>query len=248
MIGRANPRPDDDGAGKSIRVNGGHAGDEEKAMQDPRRRQQAGRITIPEVRPQAQPEQPRQARQSNRPSRRKIGGSLLALSAAAVVSVYTIGYVNTQSSTDQLPAAAANTPVAAATSSTSPRTSATSPQSQIQTQPQSSAPAPAATPAPSGGSSPSNTQSAYRDGTYTGVGNSRHGGIAVSVVISGGKIASTSITQCGTRYSCAYVQPLMQLVVDRQAVPVNHVSGATDSSTAFKGAISQALQKALAGG
>src|SRR5512146_2283577 len=214
-------------------------------MQDPRRRKQPQKITIPGVRPKATPKQQAQARQQaqmaqpKKTSNRKIGGSLLALSAAAVVSVYTIGYVNTQSSTDQL-LAAANSPVATATApNTSPRTSATLPQSQTQTQ-SSSAPSPTATPrasssSPSSSSSTS-TQTAYRDGTYSGAGNSRHGGIAVSVVISGGKIVSTSITQCGTRYSCAYVQPLMQLVVDRQAVPVEHVSGATDSSSAFKGA------------
>ncbi len=223
-------------------------------MQDPKRRKQPQKITIPEVKGKPTSKQQNQARpqaqaaQPKKTSHRKVGGSLLALSAAAVVSVYTIGYVNTQSSTDQL-LAAANAPVATATApNTSPRTSATLPQSRTQTQ--SSAAAPTATPKPSSSSSSSsssNTQTAYRDGTYSGVGNSRHGGIAVSVVISGGKIASTSITQCGTRYSCAYVQPLMQLVVDRQAVPAEHVSGATDSSTAFKGAVSQALQKALSG-
>jgi uncharacterized protein with FMN-binding domain len=221
-------------------------------MQDPKRRKQPQKITIPEVKGKPASKQPNQARPQaqaaaqKKTNHRKIGGSLLALSAAAVVSVYTIGYVNTQSSTDQL-LAAANSPVATATApNTSPRTSATLPQTQS-----SSAAAPAATPRPSSSSSSSssssNTQTAYRDGTYSGVGNSRHGGIAVSVVISGGKIVSTSITQCGTRYSCAYVQPLMQLVVDRQAVPVEHVSGATDSSSAFKGAVSQALQKALSG-
>jgi uncharacterized protein with FMN-binding domain len=203
-------------------------------MQDPRQRKQPQKVVLPEVKPKAAPKAAQ-----GKTSHRKVAGSLIALSTAAVVSVYTVGYMNTRASTDQLAAVAANTTVATQ-SSTSPRTSATSPQTS--TAPKSSAP----TPAQSTGSS-ANTQSAYRDGTYTGAGNSRHGGIQVSVVISGGKIASAKITNCGTRYSCSYVEPLLQLVIDRQAVPVEHVSGATDSSNAFKGAISSALQKALSG-
>ena len=211
-------------------------------MQNPQRWQRR-EINIPGTASKETPaQQARQAQQPKRGGNRKIGGGLLALSAAAVVSVYTIGYAHTGQSTDQL-AAAANTPVATSPApDTSARTSATVPLTQ--------SPSNSAAAQSNGGStstSAQTTQSAYRDGSYSGTGNSRHGSITVSVVVSGGKIASTSITQCGTRYSCAYVQPLMQQVVDRQAVPVSHVSGATDSSSAFRGAVSQALQKALSG-
>ena len=176
--------------------------------------------------------------------RRKIGGSLVALSAAAVVSVYTLGFVRTRSSLDQL-AAAANAPAPTATLTSSTRPVSASVQATSTSQRATATPEKGSgSPAPASSSS---AQPAYRDGAYTGVGNSRHGAIAVSVVISGARIVSVSVTQCGTRYSCAYVQPLARLLVDRQSVPVEHVSGATDSSSAFKGAVSQALQKALSG-
>ena len=42
----------------------------------------------------------------------------------------------------------------------------------------------------------------YRDGTYSGLGNSRHGSIEVALVVSGGKISDVQITQCLTRYPC----------------------------------------------
>ena len=86
----------------------------------------------------------------------------------------------------------------------------------------------------------------YRDGTYTGTGNSRHGGMQVTVVIKGGKITSANVTSCGTRYPCSDVDPLIGAAISRQSVPVNHVSGSTDSSQAYRQALTSALKQAKA--
>ena len=87
----------------------------------------------------------------------------------------------------------------------------------------------------------------YVDGTYTGRGSSRHGDIAVAVVIEGGAIVSAAVTDCGTRYPCSDVNPLVSEVLTSGTVPVHNVSGATDSSRAYRAAVAQALQKALGG-
>jgi uncharacterized protein with FMN-binding domain len=84
----------------------------------------------------------------------------------------------------------------------------------------------------------------YQDGTYVGVGNSRHGSIQATVVVSGGKIVSAAITGCGTRYPCSKVSMLPGDVVARQGPPVNYVSGATDSSQAYTSAVANALARA----
>ena len=86
--------------------------------------------------------------------------------------------------------------------------------------------------------------SIYRDGTYVGMGTSRHGTIQATVVIKDGKISSASISRCMTRYPCSYVDRLVNEVVASQAVPVDHVSRATDSSNAFKQAVAQAIAEA----
>lgn len=166
-----------------------------------------------------------------KPKGRKVSGSLLALGTAAIVSVYTIGYVRTQSSIDDL---ASQLPAATPSSS--------------------SGAAPPTPPAGSGGSIPRptatparpKTSQTYADGSYTGSGTSRHGSITATVVISGGKIVSASVSNCSTRYPCSDVNPLVRAVVSSQSVPASNVSGATDSSNAYKSAVSAALQKALA--
>jgi hypothetical protein len=71
-------------------------------------------------------------------------------------------------------------------------------------------------------------------------------GMEVTVVIKDQKIVSAAVSQCGTRYSCDKVDTLTRLTVSRQAVPVDHVSGATDSSNAYKQAVAAALAKARA--
>jgi uncharacterized protein with FMN-binding domain len=90
------------------------------------------------------------------------------------------------------------------------------------------------------------TTALYKDGTYSGTGTSRHGNISASVVIQGGKIVSAAITQCGTRYPCSDIAALPGEVVSQQSAAVDFVSGATDSSQAYRGAIQNALAKAKA--
>jgi uncharacterized protein with FMN-binding domain len=84
----------------------------------------------------------------------------------------------------------------------------------------------------------------YKDGSYTGWGTSRHGDIQATVVIEGGRIASAVISQCLTRYSCAWVAHLQGQVVTRQSPEVDYVSGATQSTNAFYYAVVEALGKA----
>jgi uncharacterized protein with FMN-binding domain len=84
----------------------------------------------------------------------------------------------------------------------------------------------------------------WKDGTYTGWGTSRHGDIQASVVVEGGRIASASIAQCLTRYSCSWIAPLPPQVVSRQSPEVDYVSGATQSTNAFYYAVVDALSKA----
>lgn len=84
----------------------------------------------------------------------------------------------------------------------------------------------------------------YKDGTYLGWGNCRHGDIQASVVIQGGKIVTTSIAQCLTRYSCSWISNLPGQVVSRQSPNVDYVSGATQSTDAFYWAVVDALAKA----
>jgi uncharacterized protein with FMN-binding domain len=83
-----------------------------------------------------------------------------------------------------------------------------------------------------------------KDGTYFGRGSCRHGDIQASVTVQDGKIASTAITQCLTRYSCSWISDLPGQVVKRQSPEVDYVSGATQSTDAFYGAVVSALSKA----
>jgi uncharacterized protein with FMN-binding domain len=84
----------------------------------------------------------------------------------------------------------------------------------------------------------------WKDGTYTGWGYSRHGDIEAAVVIAGGRIASATISQCRTRYSCSVIDQLPPQVAQRQSPDVDYVSGATQSADAFYGAVLAALNKA----
>ena len=86
--------------------------------------------------------------------------------------------------------------------------------------------------------------SQYKDGTYTGWGTCRHGDIQARVVIAGGRIASATIAQCLTRYSCSWISPLPPQVVVRQSPETDYVSGATQSTNAFYYAVIEALTAA----
>jgi len=84
----------------------------------------------------------------------------------------------------------------------------------------------------------------WKDGTFLGWGTSRHGDIQASVVIEGGHIASATIAQCLTRYSCSVIEKLPPEVAQRQSPEVDYVSGATQSTNAFYYAVVDALSKA----
>ena len=84
----------------------------------------------------------------------------------------------------------------------------------------------------------------YKDGTYYGWGTSRHGDIQAAVVIENGRIASATIAQCLTRYSCSWIAKLPPQVAERQSPEVDYVSGATQSTNAFYYAVVEALGKA----
>ena len=93
-------------------------------------------------------------------------------------------------------------------------------------------------------SAPAPATPAWKDGTYTGWGYSRHGNIEAAVVIENGRIASATISQCRTRYSCSVIDKLPPQVAQRQNPDVDYVSGATQSADAFYGAVVEALSKA----
>jgi uncharacterized protein with FMN-binding domain len=84
----------------------------------------------------------------------------------------------------------------------------------------------------------------WKDGTYLGWGTSRHGDIQAAVVIEAGRIASATIAQCLTRYSCSVIAKLPPEVPQRQSADVDYVSGATQSANAFYQAVVEALGKA----
>jgi uncharacterized protein with FMN-binding domain len=109
-------------------------------------------------------------------------------------------------------------------------------------------PAPTAVPAPpvTGDSAATVTArtTQYRDGSYTGMGENRHGDVKVTVTIAGGRIAAAPISQCGMQYPCSRIAMLPGQVLARQNTDVDLVSGATMSSTAYQEAVLQALAEA----
>ena len=86
----------------------------------------------------------------------------------------------------------------------------------------------------------------WRDGTFSGWGNSRHGSIEATVTIKNGRISDAYISRCETRYSCSWIEHLQIQVVDRQSPDVDFVSGATQSVNAFYYAVVEALLAAKA--
>jgi uncharacterized protein with FMN-binding domain len=217
----------------------------------------------------------------------------MALSSAAVLTVYAAGYVRTRPAADRLaaqaaerrpapppdvlarpsdvdltappPAPALEPPKPAAPERT-PKTSVQPIARAIEAPPDTTAPDPApvasapvvAMPASEPSVAATETKPVdpplaapaaaalprFKDGTYFGWGSSRHGDIQASVVIEGGRIASATIAQCLTRYSCSWIAQLPPQVVSRQSPEVDYVSGATQSTNAFYYAVVDALSKA----
>ena len=84
----------------------------------------------------------------------------------------------------------------------------------------------------------------WKDGSFTGVGKSRHGDIEATVVIKGGRIQSAAVSRCMTRYACSVIDELPPQVAQRQSPEVDYVSGATESTNAFYYGLVEALSKA----
>ena len=63
-------------------------------------------------------------------------------------------------------------------------------------------------------------------------------------MVENGHIASATIAQCLTRYSCSVIEKLPPEVAQRQSPEVDYVSGATQSTNAFYYAVVEALSKA----
>jgi uncharacterized protein with FMN-binding domain len=177
---------------------------------------------------------------------------LAALSAAVIGSIYAVGYVRTEhadatlGATDPAPPPPAT--VGAAPTNTAPAVVAQPPRPTATSAPPSTASRASGAPARSTSTSTSTSAAtgAYKDGTYTGTGNSRRGSVQVSVTIQSGKIASVTIGRVSTEYPASDIARLPGEVVSRQSAQVDVVSGATFSSIAFRGAVQQALQQAQA--
>jgi len=89
------------------------------------------------------------------------------------------------------------------------------------------------------------TAAKWRDGTYTGLGDSPHGDIEARVVIRDGRIVEAAIATCDTRYPCSVIDPLIHQPVERQSPAVDYMSHATESSDAYYFALVAALENAL---
>jgi len=92
---------------------------------------------------------------------------------------------------------------------------------------------------------------AYRDGIYTGSqADAYYGTVQVQVTVTGGKIADVTFlsypSDRGTSRSInSYAMPqLTQEAIQAQSANVNGVSGASDTSAAFRQSLSSALSQA----
>lgn len=191
------------------------------------------------------------------------------IGAAAVVSIYAVGFERTQSAADRLaeedaahqrPAPVERIPLVepdtmrpvSAVAAAARETVVVAPVPVVRdTAP--AAPAPdtviveaAPVPAPATDSVPVVAAPKWHDGTFSGWGNSRHGSIEATVTIKNGRITDAYISRCETRYSCSWIEHLQIQVVDRQSPDVDFVSGATQSVNAFYYAVVEALIAAKA--
>jgi uncharacterized protein with FMN-binding domain len=173
---------------------------------------------------------------------RKLSRGLATLSAAAIVTVYGVGYIRTQAASPQDTSRTTTMAAAPRSLPTEPVAQLVPPGAVVPARPSATMPAtrtPQASP-----TSPAAQASRYKDGTYIGAGSSRHGGIQAQVVVKDGQIVSASITRATTRYPTSAIRALPATVVSTQSTDVNVVSGATDSSNAYLDAVDNALAKA----
>jgi uncharacterized protein with FMN-binding domain len=103
-------------------------------------------------------------------------------------------------------------------------------------------PIPAAPPVPGPAATPA---ARWRDGIYTGHGDSPHGDLDVRVVIRDGRIVEAAVGTCNTRYPCELLDPMVKQALVIQSSNVDYVSRATESSQAYNDGLVEALDKAL---
>jgi uncharacterized protein with FMN-binding domain len=197
---------------------------------------------------------------------RKLNPNLIAIGSAAIVGIYAVGYAQTQSSSGQAGASIATAaPTAAAALARPPastsnasssvnapaataiaRSIATAPAAAAPSSPQRSASNSAGNTSGSAANGAAAAAATYRDGTFTGSGTSRRGDVTVSLSVQDGKISAVQITRATTYYPTSRISRLPGQVVDRQSAQIDYVSGATDSSIAFRQAVTNALNQARA--
>jgi uncharacterized protein with FMN-binding domain len=194
------------------------------------------------------------------------------MSSAAVLAVYSAGYVRTKPAADRIarqtlertlerdvPATkVVEPPVEPAAAAPSLPKTAVVETPKVKVHPVSVKPAvpqeaaalpveteaPVAVTAPAAVAPPVPEPKTWKDGKYAGWGGSRHGDIEATVVIEGGRIVSAEISNCQTRYPCDVIEKLPPQVIARQSANVQRVSGATESSDAFYSAVYFALKQA----
>ncbi|HYA16771.1 MAG TPA: FMN-binding protein [Bryobacteraceae bacterium] len=204
---------------------------------------------------------------------KKVANSLVALSSAAVLAVYSAGYVRTKAAAEKfvqqaddrrprqapparpeiveasLKTAPAPVPVEAK-AEPKPEEAREKPKA-VEKAPSADAapaPAPAAAPvvaaAPAAAAAPMSPPPPWKDGIWKGWGTCRHGDIQAAVKIENGKITQAGVSDCETRYSCDIIDKLPPEVLQRQTADVDRVGGATQSSDAFYYAVYEALRQA----
>lgn len=199
----------------------------------------------------------------------RISSRLVVLSSAAVLAVYSAGYLKTRAAADRLaerereakhlvatvvPAEVPTAPVPPSTPSPSTdapegpkpnKDDGTSPSARTK---RALSPRPSTSEKNSAASSTTVPGARFRDGIYQGRGTSPHGDIVAQVAIRKGQIVFAGIAECLTRYSCSVIKELPAQVVMTQETNFDVVSGASESSDAFRDAVTEALSKAAVGG
>jgi len=211
------------------------------------------------------------APKKKRATNKKVTRGLVVLASAAILTVYTAGYLRTEPAAQQVAAQEAQAKVmvqpvasvtvvpsalvtvagtgpvpASTTISVTPDLVATpsaanTPVAVAQAAIPTARPPTPTTVPPTPTAVPA---ARYRDGQYAATGYSRHGPVEAQVVVKGGQIISAAITGCQTRYPCSVIAGLPGQVVAAQSANVDLISGASDSSSAYLEAVGTALSKA----
>jgi uncharacterized protein with FMN-binding domain len=101
--------------------------------------------------------------------------------------------------------------------------------------------------APDEGQPPATIERRWKDGYYTGWGQSRHGDIQAFVRITDGEITEAGIATCETRYPCSVIEDILMQPVALQGPDVDKVSRATESADAYYYGLVMALENAETG-